>query len=60
MLGLKNLNELSTLYLYQTKVDRKDWPQLKKQFPKTILDSGRYVVPLLPTDTLIVKPKAVK
>ncbi len=60
VLSLKNLNELSTLYLYQTKVDRKDWPQLKKQFPKTILDSGRYVVPLLPTDTLIVKPKAVK
>jgi uncharacterized membrane protein/mono/diheme cytochrome c family protein len=58
VLALKNLNKLSTLYLYQTKVDKKDWLLLKKQFPKTILDSGRYFVPLLPTDTTVVKPKA--
>ncbi len=60
ILTLKNLNQLSTLYLYETKVERKDWLQLKNEFPKTILDSGRYVVPLLPTDTMVVKSQAVK
>ena len=37
------------------------WPVLKKAFPKTEIDSGGYVVPLLATDTIIVKaPKATK
>ena len=58
--ALKDLKQLNTLYLYKTKVDKKDWPQLKKQFPKIILDSGGYVVPLLPTDTVVVKAKPVK
>lgn len=58
VLALKDLKALRTIYLYQTKVDKKDWPNLQKQFPKTILDSGGYVVPLLATDTMIVKPKA--
>ncbi len=60
VIALKDLNQLNTLYLYKTKVDKKDWEQLKKEFPKTILDSGGYVVPLLPTDTIVAKPQPVK
>ena len=52
---LKDFKQLRHLYLYQTKVKAKDWLLLKKEFPKTILDTGGYVVPLLETDTTIVK-----
>jgi Leucine-rich repeat (LRR) protein len=57
---LKNLKELEFLYLYQTNVDRKDWEELKKTFPKIAIDSGGYVVPALVTDTMIVKPQKNK
>jgi hypothetical protein len=53
--GIKKLNtlkELKAIYLYQTNIDKSKWPQLKKSFPKTLLDSGGYIVPLLVSDTL--------
>jgi uncharacterized membrane protein/mono/diheme cytochrome c family protein len=53
--GIKKLNtlkELKAIYLYQTNIDKSTWPQLKKSFPKTLLDSGGYIVPLLVSDTL--------
>lgn len=51
---LKDLKNLRVIFLYQTNVSKKDWMNLKKLFPKTTLDSGGYVVPLLPTDTSIL------
>jgi len=53
---LVKLKKLRAIYLYQTEIDRKEWPSLKKSFPNAILDSGGYSVPLLNTDTIIVKP----
>lgn len=55
LLQLKNLSKLQSLYLYQTSVEKNDWPTLKNTFPKTQIDSGGYVVPLLVTDTSLVK-----
>ncbi|MEO6288750.1 MAG: c-type cytochrome domain-containing protein [Ginsengibacter sp.] len=52
---LRGLKKLQFLYLYQTKVAGKDWVFLKQQFPKTMLDTGGYVVPILESDTTLVK-----
>ncbi len=53
--ALKGLKKLQSLYLYQTEIKGKDWAILKSQFPKTMLDTGGYFVPLLATDTTTVK-----
>lgn len=60
ILHLKNLKNLQSLYLYQTNITKADWSALKQAFPKTLLDSGGYMVPLFPNDTVIVKPPPVK
>ncbi len=57
VLQLKNLQSLHSLYLYQTKVSRSDWSSIQKVFPKTRIDSGKYSVPTLETDTTLVKVK---
>jgi uncharacterized membrane protein len=57
VLQLKGMKSLHSLYLFQTNVNKADWAFLQKEFPKTRLDSGGYTVPLLLTDTEIVKPK---
>jgi hypothetical protein len=56
VLQLKDLKSLRSIYLYQTGVKKSEWNDLKKAFPKTLIDSGGYIVPLLPTDTTEVKP----
>jgi uncharacterized membrane protein len=56
VLQLKDLKSLRSIYLYQTMVKKSGWNDLKKAFPKTLIDSGGYIVPLLPTDTTEVKP----
>ena len=56
IMQLKNLRNLQSIYLYQTEVKKSDWNNLKKMFPKTLIDSGGYTVPFLPTDTIEVKP----
>ena len=55
LLQLKDLKKLQSLYLYQTNISKTDWAALKNAFPKTQIDSGGYVVPLLTTDTSLVK-----
>jgi len=63
LIGLKplqGLKDLHSLYLYQTHISRADWPELKKMFPRTELDSGGYQVPLFSVDTQIVKPPPIK
>jgi uncharacterized membrane protein/mono/diheme cytochrome c family protein len=57
ILQLKNLQSLHSLYLYQTKVNRQDWTSIQNAFPKTIIDSGDYLVKTLATDTMRVKVK---
>ncbi len=55
IVALKELKQLQSLYLYQTNVTGNEWILLKQQFPKTILDTGGYFVPLLASDTMVVK-----
>ena len=55
VIKLKGMSKLSVLYLYQTKVDRSDWSGLERAFPRAVLDSGRYRMPFLSSDTAIVR-----
>jgi uncharacterized membrane protein/mono/diheme cytochrome c family protein len=52
---LKGLKKLHSLYLYQTNISKADWTTLQQQLPNVHLDSGGYVVPLLETDTTVMK-----
>ena len=60
VMQLKDLKNLRSIYLYQTGVKKSEWKDLKKAFPKTLIDSGGYTVPFLPTDTMEVKPPKTK
>jgi uncharacterized membrane protein len=55
LLALKHLKQLQRIFLFQTQVNKSLWASLKKSFPNTQLDSGGYKVPLLDTDTMLVK-----
>jgi uncharacterized membrane protein len=57
VLQLKELKSLKSLYLFQTNISKSEWAVLNNAFPKTQIDSGGYSVPLLPTDTTVVKEK---
>lgn len=58
---LKGLPKLQSVYLYKTNITGAEWTQLKNNFPKTLIDSGGYVVPVLESDTTEVKPpKTIK
>lgn len=52
VVSLEPLKQLQSLFLYRTRVELKDWKFLQQHFPKTALDSGGYVVPFLPWDTI--------
>ena len=60
VIQLKALPKLQALYLYKTFISSSDWPVLKNNFPKVTLDTGNYYVPILETDTTIVKPPEKK
>jgi uncharacterized membrane protein/mono/diheme cytochrome c family protein len=55
LLQLKGLKKLQLLYLYQTNISKSGWTILKNEFPKTQIDSGGYQVPVLATDTTLIK-----
>lgn len=54
ILALKDLKELRSIYLYQTKVGKPDWPALRAAFPAAYIDTGGYQVATLVTDTTVV------
>ena len=58
--ALKNLRQLQSIYVYQTKINKEDWLQLQKDFPKVLIVSGGYNVPLFPDDTIVLKAPAYK
>ena len=60
LVPLKDLKELRSIYLYQSAINKSDWTDLQRMFPKTTLDSGGYTVPVLVTDTTEVKDKKAK
>ncbi|GEO09573.1 c-type cytochrome domain-containing protein [Segetibacter aerophilus] len=60
ILQLQKLKELKTMYLYQTSISKSDSLKLKTAFAKTEIDFGNYFVPLLPSDTTLVKQVPAK
>lgn len=60
IMHLKELKELQSVYVYQAKIDKSDWPALKKALPDTRIDSGGYSVPTLESDTTEVKVSLTK
>jgi len=57
---LKDLPKLQAIYIYKTFITASEWPTLKSNFPNVTLDTGGYYVPILETDTTIVKPPQKK
>ncbi|HVU55575.1 MAG TPA: c-type cytochrome domain-containing protein [Puia sp.] len=55
LLAVQPSKHLHALYLYHTKVERKDWEKLTLLYKTTVLDSGGYALPALTTDTAIVR-----
>jgi uncharacterized membrane protein len=55
VLQLQKLSNLKSVYLYQTSVSANDWGMLIKAFPSAQLDSGKYKVSTLATDTTLIK-----
>jgi len=53
--GLKGLGKLRVIYLYKSKIGAGDWAELKRMFPKVELDTGGYSMPVLETDTAVVR-----
>lgn len=60
LLQLKGLDKLQSIYCYQSAIRKEDWTKLQQAFPGTIIDSGGYQVPLLSTDTMVMKPAIKK
>ena len=60
IMRLKDLKNLQSLYLFQTSINKDNWIELKKTFPKTAIDSGGYTMPFLPDDTVILKAPPTK
>jgi uncharacterized membrane protein/mono/diheme cytochrome c family protein len=52
---LKEIKHLRNLYVYNTGVSASDFLSLKKMLPQTVIDTGGYNVPILRTDTSLVK-----
>ena len=60
IMRLKGLTKLQAIYIYKTFITAAEWPTLKSNFPYVTLDTGGYYVPILETDTTIVKPPEKK
>jgi hypothetical protein len=56
VMQLKNLQSIKNIYLFETSVVKSGWAELQQAFPKANLDSGGYIVPVLQSDTTVVKP----
>jgi mono/diheme cytochrome c family protein/uncharacterized membrane protein len=55
LLQLQPLKKLRNIYFYRSGVKTSDWSSLQKAFPEVILDSGKYQLPMLASDTSEVK-----
>ncbi|MBL7739677.1 MAG: hypothetical protein JNK14_10685 [Chitinophagaceae bacterium] len=55
ILALQKLAGLKSLYVYQTGVNSSDWDELRRALPAAQIDTGKYTVPALPTDTAVIR-----
>ena len=53
---LKDIKDLTHLYIYQTGILASDTDVMKKLFPRATIDVGGYTIPFLASDTAEVKP----
>ena len=60
IMQLKGLPKLQAIYIYKTFITASEWSTLKSNFPNVTLDTGGYYVPILETDTTVVKPPEKK
>ena len=51
--ALKGMTALQSVYLYQTKMSKEDWDQIKSALPSVYADSGGYTLPFLASDTVV-------
>lgn len=58
--NLSSLKQLQSLFLYGTNIKAEEIDRLKKALPSTVIESGNYVVPLIPFDTTEAKAPANK
>lgn len=59
MQRLNKNKKLQSLFIYKTGIDSTGYTQLKTAFPKTMIDTGGYIVPTLKTDTTDIKAKKI-
>jgi hypothetical protein len=57
---LKALADLKSIYLYQTQIRKEELASIKTYFPNSVIESGDYTVPLLPSDTTEARAPIVK
>jgi hypothetical protein len=57
---LKGLKELRQIFLFQTLIQSSEADQLKKLFPKAMIDFGGYKLQLLESDTTELKDPKLK
>jgi uncharacterized membrane protein len=55
LLRMQPPKHLHAVYLYHTRVDSKYWSKLQGLFKGAVLDSGGYTLPVLTTDTAVVR-----
>lgn len=55
--NIKNLQNLESIYLYQTSINHNEFRQIQQLFPKATVDSGNYFVPILESDTTVLRGK---
>jgi uncharacterized membrane protein len=60
IMQLQHLKKLRSLYLYQTQVNNSDLGKLKAVLPATTVEIGNYIIPVLQTDTTLVRSPQVK
>ena len=53
--SITGLTNLKYLYLYQTGLSSEDFTQISKLFPQTSIDTGNYQVPILASDTTVLR-----
>jgi hypothetical protein len=56
-MALNHLNSLEKVYAYQAKLTPQGVSDFLSKFPKVVVDTGNYELPLLPGDTAIYKRK---
>ncbi len=52
---LGDLRELKYLYLFQSGFEASDYSLIQELFPKAIIDTGNYQVPILASDTTVLR-----